>query len=488
MNELYSDYYNFLNWLDRQNFGVYELLILIVLGVSVVAFFMALRAYRRAAHPKYAGRTKSLERKVHFQESRIGHEVDNFERERNRLITEYREVSSKCHLLEQKLNLVAKHLGLELDDELFPEVREAKENALAEEALSDKKKDLERTRASKTQKPAEESEESALLDGLSKTRTSFFSKLKDLFQGKSEISEDIYASLEEILITSDIGVKTSRKLLAELSKEVADFKNLDQGKLTSFLKNQISDILADERDPEIKAIKQDSGPLVLLIVGVNGVGKTTTIAKLSAKFKAQGARVLLGACDTFRAAAGEQLEHWASKIGVDIVQGADNAKPSTVAYQTIHRGIEEDFDVVIIDTAGRLHTKVNLMNELQSVVKIIEREQKGAPHESILVLDATTGQNALQQAREFSKVVGLTGIVVTKLDGTPKGGIVVAIKDELGIPIRYIGVGEGAGDLKVFSATEFAEGLLGINLEGGSGNDQTVSAKGQARRNRRALG
>ena len=193
---------------------------------------------------------------------------------------------------------------------------------------------------------------------------------------------------------------------------------------------------------------------------MNGVGKTTTIGKLASRFTSQGARVLLAACDTFRAAAAEQIEVWAERSGVEVEKGADGAKPSTVAFAALQRAKSESFDVLLIDTAGRLHTRVNLMNELIAVVKLIERELPGAPHESLLVLDATTGQNALQQAKEFHDKVNLTGIIITKLDGTPKGGIVVAIRDELGIPIRYIGVGESIGDLRPFDAAEFVDALL----------------------------
>ncbi len=236
---------------------------------------------------------------------------------------------------------------------------------------------------------------------------------------------------------------------------------MSEAGLKSALREVLSGILTANKPVEIDLDrKSDAPPLVILVVGVNGVGKTTTIAKLSQQFKARGARVLLGACDTFRAAATEQLQIWANRVGVELVSGNENEKPRTVAYRAVHQARNEHYDVLIIDTAGRLHTRTNLMHELGSIVEIINREQPGAPDEVLLVVDAATGQNALQQAREFNELVHLTGIVVTKLDGTQKGGIVVAIKDELGIPIRYIGVGEGIEDLRPFSATEFIDALL----------------------------
>lgn len=477
MNEILLD---LKSWFGRYDLASAEGLPLIATAVSIVAILVAWRAYRRAVFPKFAGKTKSLERKVNSQESRISQEVDQFSKETHRIATEHTELRERYNLLEQKLEYIANHLKISLDQELFPEVREAAEQEAArDEEYFAKKKDLAKEEESRQS-------DKKISDGLRKSRNSFFSKLKGFFDSTTEVREEIYSSLEEILITSDIGVQTTEKLLLRLAEETSDFKNLNATDLLAFLKANIVEILEDQYLSDIVPAKREGKPFVLFVVGVNGVGKTTTIAKLSAKFKEQGARVLLGACDTFRAAASEQLEHWANKVGVDIVVGEENAKPATVAYKTIHRGLEEGHDVVIIDTAGRLHTKTNLMNELQSVVSIISREQEGAPHESMLVLDATTGQNALQQAREFSKVVDLNSLVVTKLDGTPKGGIVVAIKDELKIPIRFIGVGEGVDDLKKFSAQEFTDGLLGIGMEEMAKSEP--SAKAKARRSRRAQG
>ena len=309
--------------------------------------------------------------------------------------------------------------------------------------------------------------------GLSKTRTSFLSQLKRLFTGKNKLDDSSYEELEEILITGDLGVKTTELLINSLKEEIVKHNSVDEHIAKDILKRKIESILEGPGqngpvtagiDPTIKATDNNKKPYIILMVGVNGVGKTTTIAKLAYEFKQQGLKVLVGACDTFRAAAGEQLSVWANRVGADIEAGLENAKPTTVAYQAVHRARKENHDVLIIDTAGRLHTKVNLMNELANISKIIERESGKTIDEIILVVDASTGQNALIQAREFQQLVKLTGIIVTKLDGTAKGGIIVGIKHELGIPIRYVGVGESMHDLRVFSAQEFADGLFSNDL------------------------
>lgn len=300
----------------------------------------------------------------------------------------------------------------------------------------------------------------SIRSGLTKTRGEFFSKLSSLFRGKTDSVQAAIEALEEVLITSDLGVKTTDLLLARAREKFAGAKDINEPALKTFLHDAILEIVDSGVAPEILPEKRDGKPSVVLVVGVNGVGKTTTIGKLAWQFRAQGKKVLVAACDTFRAAAVEQLQVWADRSGVQVVHGAENAKPTTVAYEAIHRAQSEGYDVLLIDTAGRLHTRVNLMNELGSVVRIIEREQPGAPHETILVVDASTGQNALQQAIEFHDKAKLTGVVITKLDGTSKGGIVVAIRNELSVPIRYVGIGEGVTDLKLFSATEFTDALF----------------------------
>jgi len=302
--------------------------------------------------------------------------------------------------------------------------------------------------------------------GLSKSRGFFSKKISAIFGiGKSDRTLDnLLNDFEELLLEGDLGIATSQKLIAKVKVHFQENKPTSQDTLgdevEELLRNEVVSILTTSEVPEIEPYKIDGLPKVVIVVGVNGAGKTTTIGKLAFQFGAQGAKVLVGACDTFRAAATDQLEVWAERAGAGIERGKDGEKPSTVAYRTIHRGKTEGYDIVLIDTAGRLHNKVNLMNELSSITSIISREQPGAPHETLLVVDGTTGQNALFQAKEFNSATTLSGIVVTKLDGTPKGGIVVAIKNELGIPVRYIGIGESAGDLRPFEAAEFVDALF----------------------------
>ena len=307
--------------------------------------------------------------------------------------------------------------------------------------------------------PSQKDSGASVFGGLRKTRQALSSKLQKIFSSNAHLDE-LYAQLEELLITSDMGVATTKKLLDNVRQEV---QQPNPETIRQNLYSQVVEILSNDEEPEIVPRKVGNDPLVIAVIGVNGVGKTTTIGKLSWQFAAQGKRVLIAAGDTFRAAAQQQLEVWAERSGATVVSGADNAKPSTVAYEAVHQAKREGYDVLIIDTAGRLHTRVNLMNELQNVMQLIGRELPGSPHETILVVDATTGQNALQQAIDFNQRAPLSGIIVTKLDGTPKGGIVVAIKHELGIPIRYIGVGEQATDLKLFSAEEFADALFAMD-------------------------
>ncbi|MBP9839130.1 MAG: signal recognition particle-docking protein FtsY [Proteobacteria bacterium] len=323
-----------------------------------------------------------------------------------------------------------------------------------------------------------EQPKASFFSGLKKTRDYFLGRLNNIFSSEAGITDSTYDDLEELLITSDIGVKTTLKLITELKSYVkASPDKLDPESIKELLKTKIYEILDfSAANPQILPQKINNQPFVILVIGVNGVGKTTTIGKLASKFAAQGLKVLLGAADTFRAAAVEQIEVWAERANVDLHCGADGAKPATVAYEALEKGLKGNYDVVIIDTAGRLHTKVNLMNELGSVLTVIEKLQPGAPHETILVLDAATGQNAVEQAREFNQKAKLSGLVVTKLDGTPKGGIVVAICDELKVPVRYIGVGEGVEDLRVFSPSEFSDALFAENSEMSFSGGQNKSA------------
>lgn len=295
-----------------------------------------------------------------------------------------------------------------------------------------------------------------LKEGLTKTRDQFVSKVEELLTGHRKIDEELYEELEEILIRSDVGVTTSLQLVQRLRQEVKKRKLSEAQELREVLKEEIADLLGDE----VLLQFAEEGPSVLLVVGVNGVGKTTTIGKLAHYFKDEGKKVILAAGDTFRAAAIDQLEVWGQRAGVEVIKQREGADPAAVAYDAIHYAKTRGIDLVIMDTAGRLHNKVNLMEELRKVKRVIEREIPGAPHEVLLVLDATTGQNALQQAKLFQEVAGVTGIVLTKLDGTAKGGVVLGIQGEVKIPVKWVGVGEGMEDLRPFVPQDFANALF----------------------------
>lgn len=291
--------------------------------------------------------------------------------------------------------------------------------------------------------------------GLTKTRNKMAGAIDDLFGDAEEITEDLYAQLEEILVMGDVGVVTAVEITDRLRRRVAE-KHLRGAQA---VKNEIKEIVAELLDGG-----EDMGlvtvPSVVLVIGVNGVGKTTTIGKLAARYKAEGKKVILGAADTFRAAAIDQLDIWAQRAGVDIVQHSEGADPAAVVFDTVNAAKARDCDIVIIDTAGRLHNKKNLMDELAKIYRVIDRELPYSDREVLLVLDATTGQNAVNQAREFQNVAEITGIVLTKLDGTARGGVVLAIKHELGIPVKFIGVGEQIDDLQPFNPRAFAESLF----------------------------
>ncbi|MCD6496720.1 MAG: signal recognition particle-docking protein FtsY [Deltaproteobacteria bacterium] len=306
-------------------------------------------------------------------------------------------------------------------------------------------------------KLAREDERVRLTKGLSKTRKGFVARLGRLFRGKKELDPNLLEEIEEVLLTADIGVKTSQKLFEEL-KDALDRKSLqDQESIWRFLKTRASQILM----VDASALDLDAArPFVILTIGVNGVGKTTTIGKLAAKFHQQGKSVLLAAGDTFRAAAVEQLQVWGQRVGVEVVQGKAKTDPSAVIFDAIKKARDENIDVVIADTAGRLHTKVGLMDELKKVHRVMGKAQEGAPHETLLVLDATTGQNAIQQALLFKEAVSFSGIVLTKLDGTAKGGVILGVCDELNVPVRFIGIGERTEDLRDFSADAFVDALF----------------------------
>jgi fused signal recognition particle receptor len=296
-----------------------------------------------------------------------------------------------------------------------------------------------------------------LKEGLFKTHEGLVGKIDQLVAGKKKIDEALLAELEEILIISDIGVKTTQELLDNLAAKVRRRELEDADLLRISLREQIFQVLSQQEKPmDLDAAR----PFIIMVIGVNGTGKTTTIGKMAQKFKAQGKTVLLVAADTFRAAAIEQLEVWGQRVGCEVIKQKSGSDPSAVVYDAVKAAKSRGSDVVIVDTAGRLHTKVNLMEELKKVKRIVARELPGAPHEILLVLDATTGQNAIAQAKMFNQALGVTGIVLTKLDGTAKGGILIAISDELKIPLRYIGIGEKVDDLREFNARDFVEALF----------------------------
>ncbi len=294
-----------------------------------------------------------------------------------------------------------------------------------------------------------------LRDGLAKTRGGFVARLGKLFARK-KLDDDLLAELEQVLFTADIGPKTADSLFQALKQRLSKDELNEPEAVWETLREQSRSILAVDTPALDFAHTQ---PFVLLVIGVNGVGKTTTIGKIAAKLRGDGKRVLLGAGDTFRAAAVEQLEVWGERAEAPVVKGKPGSDPSSVIFETIKRGVEEDYDVVICDTAGRLHTKVDLMEELKKVGRVCEKALPGCPHETWLVLDATTGQNAIQQAQLFREAVDISGIVLTKLDGTAKGGVILGICDQMGVPVRYIGIGEGVSDLREFDPEEFVSAL-----------------------------
>ena len=297
---------------------------------------------------------------------------------------------------------------------------------------------------------------SRLKRGLAKTRKQFVGTLDNLFYGDKEIDEEFLEELEEILLTSDLGVKTSYRLFSQIEEKVSHQELENPAHLRDFLQEEIGTILSrSESSWEI-----DKKPYVIMTIGVNGVGKTTTIGKLASIFTKQNKKVVLGAADTFRAAAVEQLTIWAERAKVPIIKQNMGADPAAVAFDTVQSAIKREADIVIIDTAGRLHTKVNLMDELKKIQRVIDKALPGAPHEVLLVLDANTGQNAITQAQMFHKVIGVTGLVMTKLDGTAKGGVIVGVCDELGVPVRYIGIGESIEDLRAFDSSDFVNALF----------------------------
>ena len=299
--------------------------------------------------------------------------------------------------------------------------------------------------------------------GLSKTKETVFSKLTRAIAGKSKVDEEVVDNLEEVLITSDVGVDTTLKIIERIEKRVARDKYVTTQELTTLLRDEIATLLTENNteDAESFTVPEDKKPYVIMVVGVNGVGKTTTIGKLAYQFKKAGKSVYLGAADTFRAAAVEQLVIWSERVGVPIVKQKMGSDPASVAFDTLSSAKVNDADVIIIDTAGRLHNKINLMNELTKIKNVMKKVIPDAPHEVLLVLDGSTGQNAFEQAKQFTAATEVNALAVTKLDGTAKGGVVIGISDHFRIPVKYIGLGEGIEDLQVFNKKEFVNSLFG---------------------------
>lgn len=312
-------------------------------------------------------------------------------------------------------------------------------------------------------------EKKAKLDeGLVVTKKSFFDKLSKAVVGKSKVDDAVLDELEEVLIASDVGVATTLKIIDRIETRVAKDKYLGTDELQSILREEIAGLLSEQAEGEdswsaLEASSEVKLPFVIMVVGVNGVGKTTTIGKLAAQFKSQGLKVVLGAADTFRAAAIDQLQIWADRTQTDIVKQKMGSDPASVAFETLTYAKQQQADVVLVDTAGRLHNKVNLMNELSKIKRVMDRVVDNAPHEVMLVLDGSTGQNAFEQAKQFTAATEVSALTITKLDGTAKGGVVIGISDQFNIPVRYIGVGEGIDDLQTFDKKEFVDSFFKLN-------------------------
>jgi fused signal recognition particle receptor len=361
---------------------------------------------------------------------------------------EYRQKKEAERLEKERRRLEREEADRLAREEEQRKAREAEEARLREEEEKRRRAEAEAGRT--------------LAAGLEKTRGGFMARLQGLFGAPRQVDESTLAELEEILFTADIGVKTATALLGSARERMKRRELDDPSKLKAALREEIARIVAlgdvpgTPRGIAVGAAR----PWVIMVVGVNGSGKTTTVGKLASRLRQSGLTVLLGAGDTFRAAAGEQLEIWADRVGAPIVRGKDGADPASVCFEAVKRGVDEKVDVVLLDTAGRLHTKVPLMEELKKVKRVVDKASPGAPHDVLLVLDATNGQNAIVQARQFHEALGVTGIALTKLDGTAKGGVVIGISDELRIPVRYVGVGEKVADLRPFEPAEFVDALF----------------------------
>ena len=320
---------------------------------------------------------------------------------------------------------------------------------------------VDETTNNKTDKVLVNTKKESLNKGLKISSQSFFSKISKAIIGKSKVNDEVLDDLEEILISSDVGVKTTLKIIDRIENRVAKDKYISTDELDLILKEEIISIISDDEESVNNLIiNKNNNPHVILIVGVNGAGKTTSIGKMANYYKSLGLKVVIGAADTFRAAAIEQLEVWANRVKVDLIKQEMGSDPASVAFDTLESAIKKDADIVLIDTAGRLHNKVNLMNELSKIKRVLKKKAFDAPHEVILVIDGSTGQNAFEQAKQFTKVTEITSLIITKLDGTAKGGVVLGISDQFQIPIKFIGVGEKIEDLQIFDKKEFVDSFF----------------------------
>ena len=355
---------------------------------------------------------------------------------------------------EETAGEVVEEVKEETAEEVVEEVKEETAKEVIEEIIETEEELVEEV---KEEKPTKKGFFAKLFAGLDKTRKNILGGVDTVLGAFTKIDEELFEELEEVLIMADIGVETTMNIIDNLRKRVKKEKTTDPQAIKSMLVDEITDILNEGADDDYELPK----PTVMLVIGVNGVGKTTTIGKLSHNYKEQGNKVILAAADTFRAAAIDQLKVWGERAGIDVIRHEENSDPAAVVFDAVNAAKNRNMDILICDTAGRLHNKKNLMEELKKISKVIDREYPEANKEVYLVLDATTGQNAMQQAKLFKEVANITGIILTKLDGTAKGGIVIAIKSELNIPVRYIGVGEGINDLQKFNARDFASALFG---------------------------
>ena len=454
---------------------------IIILGVaffSMIGFVASLVLYLRSQRTQ-ASFLNNAQDLTGGLRGRLEKLEMNFNNSRTELVRADQFASAELIHIRKELALIKKHLGIKAElpepEKIIPKTEEAIAVVVPAKEIP-----LE-TLAESTQKKTEKSEiisEEAepLNERLKKTRKSFMERFRDLFKDRTELDDAGLDDLEEMLIAADIGVKTSQQLLNECRHNLQSGQRISRGLLMDSLRAKIGDILKYDNKPEypLNPVKNGDFPVVVLMIGVNGVGKTTTTAKLAYLWKKAGKKVVMAAADTFRAAAVEQLLSWGKQMDVPVVTGPENCKPATVVFDALDKAIQEQADVVLIDTAGRLHNKANLMQELEGIKNVVSKKYGRLPDETILVVDAATGQNALSQAREFNSVSPLSGIIVTKLDGTPKGGIVIAIKAELGIPVRYIGVGESKLDLRVFNSSEFASALLNEAANNATEPENTV--------------